>query len=154
TPMTPITRVPPFQLSSAALPNFFRGRIRSHDLVAVGVDERGDVVSVTANQRLLVVRTTDFRLTVPAPATDVVAAPGSDSRRGPRRVVIMGQRFSVGRKGPAAGATLAPKAASPALPLSVASGVQPSRRETATPTPAESFSAVGNPAQIAQLLDA
>jgi hypothetical protein len=136
------------------LPNLFRGRIHSDELVAVGIDEHGDVVSVIATQRLLVVRTTDFHLTVPAPAEDVVAAPGSESSPGLRPGAIIWQGFSPGRKVLASRSTLDPRRAEGALPLKVAISGQNARLENATTTTATTFSAVGNPAEIAKVLDA
>jgi hypothetical protein len=70
-------------------------------------------------QRLVISRVGDFSFTVPAPATDVVAAPGSQAEPGLRDLGIVWQGFSSGRRVLASTATLRPGAAAPALPLRV-----------------------------------
>jgi hypothetical protein len=154
TPLTPLTGTPPFQPPQTALPNVFRPPIRSSDLVEVGVDKGGHVVSVSATQRLLLTQTGDYRLTVPAPATDVVPGPGSNSSPGLRQGAILWQGFAAGHKLLSARATLDPGLAAAALPLRV---VPVSNRslhlENATATRASTFTADGDPTQLAQILD-
>ena len=153
TPLTPLTAIPPFAPPATALPNFFRPPISSRELVSVGIDEDGDVLSVKATQRLVLTRVGDYRLTVPAPATGVVAAPGSESSPGLRKDAVVWAGFSGGRKVLAATATLDPPAAAGLLPLKVTISDSAVRLENATTTRAATFVAEGDPKELAQVLD-
>ncbi len=96
----------------------FPGRIRNVERIAVGIDRSGAPVSVAVTQRLTISRPGDFSFLVPAPATTVVAAPGSQAEPGLRDLGIVWQGFASGRRVLAATVTLAPAAAA-ALPLRV-----------------------------------
>jgi hypothetical protein len=149
----PLTATPPFQPPYTALPNVFRAPIRSDEVISVGVDESGDVVSVKTTQRLVLTQAGDYRLTVPAPATDVVAGPGSESSPGLRRDAILWAGFSAGHKVLSATATLDPRAAARALPLKVVISDGSVRLENTTGTTTSTFTAVGDAAQLAKILD-
>ena len=153
TPLMPLTATPPFQPPYTALPNVFRPPIRSSEVTSVGLDERGEVVSAATTQRLVLMRPGDYRLTVPAPATDVVAGPGSKSSPGLRRGAILWAGFSPGRKLLSATATLDPGAAARALPLRIAISNGSVRLENTTETTTSTFSADGDKVQLAKILD-
>jgi hypothetical protein len=153
TPLTQLTATPPFQPPYTALPNLFRPPIRSTEAISVGVDERGDVVSVATTQRLVLTRTGDYRLTVPAPATDVFAGPGSESSPGLRKGAILWAGFAAGRKLLSARATLDPRAAAAALPLEVRISNGSVRLENATATTTSTFTADGDQIELAKILD-
>jgi len=154
TPLTPLTSTPPFQPPPTTLPNLFRHPIRSTERVAVGIDDRGNVVSVRATQRLVVSRVGDYRLTVPAPVTDVVVVPGSESSPGLRHGAILWAGFSPGNRVLAATATLDPDEAAKVLPLRVNISDDSVRLENTTTTTATTYTANGDPAELAKLLDA
>ena len=97
----------------------FPGRLRSDQRVDVGLAGDGSPVRVAVTQRILISRLGDFSFTVPAPATAVVAAPGSQAQPGLRALGIVWQGFSSGRRVLASTATLRPDAAARALPLRV-----------------------------------
>jgi hypothetical protein len=84
----------------------------------VGIDRSGAPVGVVVTQRLTISRPGDFTFLVPAPATKVVAAPGSQAEPGLRDLGIVWQGFASGRRVLAATITLAPAAAA-VLPLRV-----------------------------------
>jgi hypothetical protein len=96
----------------------FSGRLRNVERIAVGIDRSGAPVGVVATQRLTISRPGDFTFLVPAPATKVVAAPGSQAEPGLRDLGIVWQGFASGRRILAATITLAPAAAA-VLPLRV-----------------------------------
>ena len=96
----------------------FSGRLRNVERVAVGIDRSGAPVGVVVTQRLTISRPGDFTFLVPAPATKVVAAPGSQAEPGLRDLGIVWQGFASGRRVLAATITLAPTAAA-VLPLRV-----------------------------------
>jgi hypothetical protein len=96
----------------------FSGRLRNVERIAVGIDRSGAPVGVVVTQRLTISRPGDFTFLVPAPATKVVAAPGSQAEPGLRDLGIVWQGFASGRRVLAATVTLAPAAAA-ALPLRV-----------------------------------
>ena len=96
----------------------FSGRLRNVERVAVGIDPSGAPVGVVVTQRLTISRPGDFTFLVPAPATKVVAAPGSQAEPGLRDLGIVWQGFASGRRVLAATITLAPAAAA-VLPLRV-----------------------------------
>ena len=96
----------------------FSGRLRNVERVAVGIDRSGAPVGVVVAQRLTISRAGDFTFLVPAPATKVVAAPGSQAEPGLRDLGIVWQGFASGRRVLAATITLAPTAAA-VLPLRV-----------------------------------
>lgn len=152
TPLTPITPTPPFAPPGTALPNVFRAPIRSGAVVDVGVDSQGQVVAVDATQRLVVTRIGDYRLTVPAPAQNAVAAGGSDSTPGLRQGAVLWSGFSPGNRVLAANVTLDPKAAAPLLPMRVEVTDGAVRLENATATTATTFTADGDPGQLAKIL--
>jgi hypothetical protein len=154
TPLTPLTSTPPFQPPPTALPNFYRPPIRSTERIAVAIDEEGDVVSVKATQRLVISRVGDYRLTVPAPVTEVVAAPGSKSSPGLRDGAVLWAGFSPGHRVLAATATLDPEDAAKVLPLTVdiSGGAVQLRNETTTT--ATTYTTTGDPAELAKLLAA
>jgi hypothetical protein len=96
----------------------FSGRLLNVERIAVGIDRSGAPVGVVVTQRLTISRPGDFTFLVPAPATKVVAAPGSQAEPGLRDLGIVWQGFASGRRVLAATVTLAPAAAA-ALPLRV-----------------------------------
>jgi hypothetical protein len=96
----------------------FSGRLRNVERIAVGIDRTGGPVGVVVTQRLTISRPGDFTFIVPAPATKVVAAPGSQAEPGLRDLGIVWQGFASGRRVLAATITLAPTAAA-VLPLRV-----------------------------------
>ena len=96
----------------------FSGRLRNVERVAVGIDRSGAPVGVVVTQRLTISRPGDFTFLVPAPATQVVAAPGSQAEPGLRDLGIVWQGFASGRRVLAATITLEPTAAA-VLPLRV-----------------------------------
>jgi hypothetical protein len=85
--------------------------------VLVGIDNTGSPVSVNVIQRLTLNGLGDYTFSVPAPVTDVVAAPGSASEPGLRQGAILWSGFSPGHKTLAARATVRLAAARPGLPL-------------------------------------
>ena len=97
----------------------FPGRLRSDQRVEVGLAGDGSPARVGVTQRLLISRPGDFSFTVPAPATAVVAAAGSQAQPGLRDLGIVWQGFSSGHRALASRATLRPDAAARALPLRV-----------------------------------
>ena len=97
----------------------FRGRLRNDERVDVGLAPDGSPVRVVVRQRLVISRPGDFSFTVPAPATAVVAAPGSQAEPGLRDLGIVWQGFSSGRRVLVARATLRRGAAAAGLPLRV-----------------------------------
>ena len=96
----------------------FSGALRNVERIAVGIDRSGAPIGVAVTQRLTISQPGDFTFLVPAPATRVVAAPGSQAAPGLRDLGIVWQGFASGRRVLAATATLAPSAAA-ALPLRV-----------------------------------
>ena len=96
----------------------FSGRLRNVERVGVGIDRSGAPVGVVVTQRLTISRPGDFTFLVPAPATKVVAAPGSQAEPGLRDLGIVWQGFASGPRVLAATITLAPTAAA-VLPLRV-----------------------------------
>jgi hypothetical protein len=153
TPLTHLEGFTPFATPPTALPNVFRPPIASREVIDVGVDDRGKVTSVQATQRLVMHETADYRLTVPAPVTDVEPGPGSESAPGLRRGAILWQGFSAGRKILSARATLAPAAAAAALPLRVEIAGNSVRLENVTAATATTFSAEGDRLELARILD-
>jgi hypothetical protein len=99
--------------------NVVPGEVRNRELVEVGLARDGSPTGVVVTQRLVLSRPGDFSFTVPAPATDVVPAPGSQAEPGLRRLGIVWQGFSSGRRVLAARVTLAPGAAAAGLPLRI-----------------------------------
>ena len=154
TPLTQITPTPPFAPPSTALPNLYRPPVTSHEVIRVGVDGNGEVVSVHATQRLVLHRTGDYRLTVPAPVRNVVPGPGSESTPGLRTGAVLWAGFSPGHKVLSANATLDPATAARFLPMRVAASGGSVRLENATTTTYTTFTAHGDPTQLAQVLDA
>jgi hypothetical protein len=152
TPLVPLTPSPPYPAPPTALPNLFRPPISSRERIAVGIDETGDVVSVEATQRLVLGKVGDYRLTVPAPATDVVAAPESESSPGLRKDAVLWAGFSDGRKILASTATLEPATAAKLLPLDVTVADGTVRLANVTSTRAATFSARANPKELAGIL--
>ena len=96
----------------------FQGRLRNVERIAVGIDRSGAPVGVVVTQRLTISRPGDFTFLVPAPATRVVAAPGSQAEPGLRDLGIVWQGFASGRRVLAATVTLATASAA-ALPLRI-----------------------------------
>ena len=150
----PLSAVPPFPPPATALPNLFRSPVSSRELIVVGVAADGAVVSVKATQTLVLRQTADYRITVPAPAKDVVAGPGSESKPGLRRGAILWQGFAAGHRVLSAEAILEPRAAVRALPLRISISRDAVRLENATATSTSTFTAVGDSVQMAKLLDA
>lgn len=95
------------------------GPVSSRERVDVGIGPDGRPVRVTAGQRLRIDGTGDYSFVVPAPATSVVPAPGSESRPGLRAAGIVWQGFSNRRRVLSATATLRPGDAAAGLPLRV-----------------------------------
>jgi hypothetical protein len=154
TPLQPISNTPPFQPPPTALPNVFRPPIHSSEVIRVGIDEQGRVVSVAATQRLVLRRVGDYRLTVPAPVEDVVAAPGSESSPGQRPGAVLWSGFSPGRKVLSATITLDPDAAAKVLPLRIEVADGSVRLENTTEITAQTFIANGDRGQLAKVLEA
>jgi len=154
TPLAPLTGVPPFPPPPTALPNFFRPTIRSSERIAVGIDDQGKVVSVKATQRLVVKRPGDYRLTVPAPATEVAGAAGTQSSPGLRQGAVLWAGFSPGNRVLAATATLDVAQSAKALPLRVVVSDGSVRLENATTTTTTTYSTKGNPKELAEVLAA
>jgi hypothetical protein len=152
-PLAPLTAIPPFQPPPTALANLFRAPIDSREVLDVGIDRDGRVVAVQATQRLEIHRPGDYRLTVPAPAEDVEAAPGSESSPGLRPGAILWQGFSPGNRVLAARATLDPARAREALPLRVELSDGTVRLENVTAARGSTYSADGNRDQLAHVLD-
>lgn len=96
----------------------FPGRLRNAERISVGIDRSGASVGVVVTQRLTISRPGDFTFLVPAPATKVVPARGSQAQPGLRDPGIVWQGFASGRRVLAATVTLAPTAAA-FLPLRV-----------------------------------
>src|SRR5262245_31355614 len=96
----------------------FPGRLLNAERISVGIDRSGAPVGVVVTQRLTISRSGDFTFLVPAPATKVVAARGSQAQPGLRDQGIVWQGFASGRRVLAATVTLAPTAAA-VLPLRV-----------------------------------
>jgi hypothetical protein len=96
----------------------FPGRLRNVERIVVGIDRSGAPVRVAVTQRLTISRPGDFTFLVQAPATRVVAAPGSQAEPGLRDLGVVWQGFASGRRVLAATVTLAPAAAA-FLPLRV-----------------------------------
>ena len=158
TPLTPPKPVPPVVGTMTPLPNVFRPPIASHEHIAVGVDGRGDVVSVTATQRLVLKQKFDYRLTIPAPVVDVEPGPGTESSPGQRTGAIIWQGFAGGRKVLSARARLEPGPAGRALPLAIdvaKEGAQTIvRLRNTTRATVSTFSADARPTDVAHVLDA
>jgi hypothetical protein len=154
TPLTQISSIPPFAPPSTALPDLYRPPVTSHEVIRVGIDRNGEVVSVNATQRLVLRTTGDYRLTVPAPVKNVVPAPGSESTPGLRTGAVLWAGFSSGHKVLAANATLEPAAAARVLPMRISATGGSVRLENATTTTYTTFTAHGDPTQLAQVLDA
>jgi hypothetical protein len=95
----------------------FHGHIRSEELVEVSIDATGAPVSVVVTQRLTITGKGDYAFTIPVPARDVVAAPGSEAQPGLRESGVVWQGFSRGRRVLAARIMVRLDAASRALPL-------------------------------------
>jgi len=96
------------------------GRLRSDERIEVALGRSGAVAGVVVTQRLTISRTGDFSFVVPAPATEVAAAPGSQAQPGLREVGIVWQGFSPGHRVLAARVTLRTAQAAAAVPLAVA----------------------------------
>jgi len=158
TPGTPPKPIPPLVGTSTPLPNVFRPPVESRERIVVGVDGRGDVLSVTATQRLLLRQKADYRLTIPAPVLDVEPGPGSESTPGQRTGAIIWQGFAGGRKILSARARLVPAAAARGLPLAieiVRSGQATTvRLRNTTGATVSTFSADARPIDVARILDA
>ena len=152
TPMTQLTPTPPFQPPYNVLPNLFRPPIRSSEVISVGVDASGSVVSVVATQRLVLTRTGDYRLTVPAPAT-TWSRPGASRARGCATGAILWAGFAGRAKVLSARATLDPRAAAPLLPLAVTISDGSVRLQNTTGTETATYSADGDRADVAKILD-
>jgi hypothetical protein len=97
----------------------FPGRLRNTERIAVGIDRFGAPVRIAVTQALTISRPGDFTFLVPAPATAVRAARGSQAEPGLRDLGIVWQGFASGRRVLAATVTLDPEAAAAALPLRV-----------------------------------
>lgn len=154
TPLTQLPGPPPFPPPGTALPNVFRPHISSSEVVTVGIDHSGRVTSVTALQRLELHQKADYRLTVPAPATDVVAGPGSESQPGLRPDAILWQGFSPGRRVLVARAILQPRRAAVVLPLRLELSGGRLRLENTTATTVDTFSGGASPQQVERILRA
>ena len=103
--LSPITRfgVPPPVYGAAPLEAEGQeirvpGRLQNDVRVAVALEDDGSARSIVATQRLVIFRLGDFSFVVPAPATSVVAARGSDAEPGLRNFGIVWQGFSPGRR--------------------------------------------------------
>src|SRR4029079_11090094 len=99
---------------------------------------------------LVVTRIGDYRLTVPAPARNAVAAAGSDYTPGLRQGAVLWSGFSPGNRVLVANVTLDPEAAAPLLPMKVEVTDGAVRLENATATTATTDKAHREPAETAQ----
>ena len=97
----------------------FRGHPASSEVIRVGIGPDGAPLSVVATQQLLLTGTGDYSFVVPAPATDVVPGPGTQSQPGLRDVGIVWQGFSDRHRVLSATATLRTAAAARGLPLRI-----------------------------------
>jgi hypothetical protein len=95
------------------------GSLANAEAVRVGVGQDGTPVSIVVVQRMAIRGLGDFRFVVPAPATDVAPAVGSQSQPGLRQAGIVWQGFSPGRRVLGAIVRLGPAAAGAGLPLSL-----------------------------------
>jgi hypothetical protein len=93
------------------------GSLANTEAVRVGVAQDGTPVSIVVVQRMSIRGLGDFRFVVPAPATDVGPAAGSQSLPGLRQAGIVWQGFSPGKRLLAAIVRLKPAAAGAGLPL-------------------------------------
>jgi hypothetical protein len=102
-PPPPVYGTAPFEAEQETR---FPGRLQNDVRVAVALEDDGSTRSIVATQRLVISRLGDFSFLVPAPATSVVPAPGSQAEPGLRNVGIVWQGFSTGRRVLAATARL------------------------------------------------
>ena len=125
-------------LSLASEPGEVRvpGTLSNAEAVRVGLGPGGRPVSIVVTQRMSIRGLGDFRFVIPAPATNVVPAAGSQSMPGLRQAGIVWQGFSPGKRLLAARITLSPSDGASGLPLRVSverlHGVTRVRLENAT----------------------
>jgi hypothetical protein len=145
-------------------------RVSGVHRVSVTLDPTGRPTQVVVRQRLTLTGTGDYSFVVPAPASRVARAPGSDAMPGLRSDGIVWQGFVSGRRVLAADAVLAPAAAA-ALPLVIDLSTTVAGRQVAvggsvsgrlvvrlrirndTGIVATGFDAKASPARVAPLLD-
>jgi hypothetical protein len=122
-PVAPLNPPPPlFRGASPIEAQFetrFPGRLRNEERVVVGLEQNGAPASVVVTQRFVIARTGDFFFIVPAPATSVVPAPGSQAQPGHRELGIVWQGFANRRRVLVSTATLSVPEAKTGLPLRV-----------------------------------
>ena len=95
------------------------GSLANTEVVRVGIGQDGTPESIVVVQRMSIRGLGDFRFVVPAPATDVAPAAGSQSLPGLRQAGIVWQGFSPGKRLLAALVRLKPSAGAAGLPLHV-----------------------------------
>lgn len=155
--MTPVRSEPPLVTSVSRIPPRFIGPIDSGELVNVETDDRGRPLRVSVVQRLLVHGVGDYYFGVPAPATSVRAADGTQSEPGRRPGQILWQGFSPGNRVLAARVGLDAAVAAHDLPLSITISQKPGlvalTIRNATLTRVSSFTGAADPRQVARFLD-
>jgi hypothetical protein len=115
----PLTQQPPLRGAPGFGERRFPRSVRARERVVATLGRDGRALAVRVLQRLEVVGKGDYTFVVPAPATDVSAAPGSESQPGLRTSGVVWQGFSSGRRVLAADIRLRARAAGPALPLRI-----------------------------------
>jgi hypothetical protein len=154
-----LTRSPPLRTDATIFRDeaAVRGPLESKERIDVALSPTGSVVGVRVRQRLVVLRKGDYALVVQAPATDVEAAPGSESQPGLRRGAIVWSGFSPGRRVLVADARLDAASAAFFLPVRVRLVATHARTTlelwNATTTHALSYSADADPDQAAAALE-
>jgi hypothetical protein len=151
-----LTPQPPLFTTAAPIERRLRAQVASAERIVVRVAPSGRVVSLRVVQRLTLSGAGDYFFAVPAPATDVVPGPGSESESGLRRGAVLWQGFSPGRRVLSADARLE-AAAGRALPLRVRVAGLGTRRlllqiDNRTAARLTSFTAEAVPASLASAL--
>lgn len=136
-PTVPIRLEPPLRTATtpfSATERRFPRRLDASVSVQVGIDGAGRPVRVTALDRIVVDGAGDYSFSIPAPATRVVAGPGSASQPGLRSGTVLWQGFSAGRRVLVAKISLDAARAAKALPVQLAIGPEGIRIRNATAT--------------------
>ncbi len=121
-PTVPIRDEPPLRTRTApfsATERRFPRRLDAAVSVHAALDPAGRPAHVTAVDRTVIHGTGDYSFGIPAPATSVVAGPGSASQPGLRLGTVLWQGFSAGRRVLVARIALDARAAARALPVRI-----------------------------------
>jgi hypothetical protein len=119
-PTTPLTAQPPLGERNAALQQHIPvGRIAARTRVVAELDTRGAPIAVTAVQRLTIHGVGDYFFVIPAPLSDVLPGPGTQSEPGLRPGMVLWQGFSGGNRILSARLVLEPKRVATFLPIRV-----------------------------------